>query len=141
MPKTTAIVPNLSEPLLHKGYTLWMDNYYNFSSSVQVSEIVQHRLCRHHRENRKAVPKKLQESKLQKDDAILEHSRPLCVLRWSDKKHVTMTSTYHVAEVQRVVKRSKEKQKPVCLIHYNQHMGGVEKKYQLLQMQLVERKE
>ena len=43
-----------------------------------------------------------------------------------------MTSMYHVAEVQRVVKSSKEKQKPVCVIHYN--MGGVDKKYQLLQM-------
>jgi hypothetical protein len=134
MPKATAIVLNPSESLLHKGYTLWMDNYYNFSSSGQVSEIVQHRLCRHCRVNRKAVPKKLQESKLQKGDAILQHSRPVHVLWWGDKKHETMTSTYHVAEVQRVVKRSKEKQKPVCLINYNQHMGGVDKKYQLLQM-------
>jgi hypothetical protein len=80
------------------------------------------------------VPKKLQESKLQKGDAILQHSRPVCVLRRSDKKHVTITSMYHVAEVQRVVKRSKEKQKPVCVIHYNQNMSGVDKKYQLLQM-------
>ena len=41
---------------------------------------------------------------------------------------------YHAAEVQRVMKRSKEKQKPMCVIHYNQNMGGVDKKYQLLQM-------
>jgi hypothetical protein len=45
-----------------------------------------------------------------------------------------MTSTYHVAEVQRAVERSKEKQKPVCVIHYNQNMGGADKKYQLLEM-------
>jgi hypothetical protein len=45
-----------------------------------------------------------------------------------------MTSMYHAAEVQRVMKRSKEKQKPMCVIHYNQNMGGVDKKYQLLQM-------
>jgi len=45
-----------------------------------------------------------------------------------------MTSTYHVAEVQRVLKRSKEKQKPMSVIHYNQNMDGVDKKYQLLQM-------
>jgi len=80
------------------------------------------------------VPKKLQESKLQKGDAILQHSRPVHVLSWGDKKHATMTSTYHVAEVQRVVKRSKQKQKPVYVIHYNQNMGGADKKYQLLQM-------
>jgi hypothetical protein len=27
--KTTAILLNLSEPLFHKGCTLWMDNFYN----------------------------------------------------------------------------------------------------------------
>jgi hypothetical protein len=29
MPKGTAIVLKLSQPLLHIHYTLWMDNYYN----------------------------------------------------------------------------------------------------------------
>jgi len=28
MPKATAVVLKLSDHLLHKGYTLWMDNYY-----------------------------------------------------------------------------------------------------------------
>jgi hypothetical protein len=59
------------------------------------------------------VLKKLQDSKLQKGDAIAQHSWPVCVLRWSDK-HVTITSMYDVVEVQTVVKRSKEKHKPVC---------------------------
>jgi hypothetical protein len=97
MPKATAIILNLSEPLCHRGYTLWMDNYYNFSSSGQILKLCNHRLCRHCRVNRKAVPKKLQESKLQKGDAILQHSRHVHVLWWGDKKHVTMTSTYHAA--------------------------------------------
>jgi hypothetical protein len=48
----------------------------------------------------------------------------------------------NAAEVQKVAKRGREKQKPVCVcvIHYNQHMGGVDKKDQLLQTYLVERK-
>jgi hypothetical protein len=50
-----------------------------------------------------------------------------------------MISTYHAAEFQLVMKREKEKQKRVCVIHYYQHMGGVDKKHQLLQMCLVER--
>lgn len=37
-------------------------------------------------------------------------------------------------------KEEKEKEKPVCLIHFNQCMDGVDKKDQLLQMYIVERK-
>ena len=41
--------------------------------------------------------------------------------------NVTMISACCAAKVQTVVKRWKEKQKPVCMIHYNQHMVGVDK--------------
>jgi hypothetical protein len=61
-------------------------------------------------------------------------------LWWHDKKHVTVIWTYHAAEVQMVVKRWKEKQKLMCVFYYNQHMGSVDKKDQLLQMYLVDRK-
>ena len=54
------------------------------------------------------MPKKLQESKLQKGEAVAQHSGPICVLRWRDKKDVTMISTYHGAEFQSVVKRETE---------------------------------
>lgn len=39
-----------------------------------------------------------------------------------------------------VVKRGKEKQKPICVIYYNHHMGSVDKKDQLLHMYSVDRK-
>jgi len=139
-PKGTAIVLKLTEPLLHKGYTLWMDNYYNSPPLAKFLKSCNTDCVGTIRINRKGMPKKLQESKLQKGEAVAQHSGPICVLRWRDKKDVTMISTYHGAEFQSVVKRGKEKQKPLCVIHYNQHMGGVDKKDQLLQTYLVERK-
>jgi hypothetical protein len=139
-PKATAIVLKLSEPLLHKGYTLWMDNYYNSPALAKFLKSCNTDCVETVRVNRKVMPKKLQESKLQKGEAIAQHSGPVCVLRWCDRKDVTLISTYHAAEVQKVVKRGKEKQKPVCVIHYIQHKGGVDKKDQLLQTYLVERK-
>jgi phage gp46-like protein len=33
--KTSAIVLSLVEPLLNRGYTLWMDNFYNASALAQ----------------------------------------------------------------------------------------------------------
>ena len=38
----------------------------------------------------------------------------LCVI-----KNTTMTSTFHKAEIQTVTNRKQEKQKPLCVIHYN----------------------
>jgi len=63
------------------------------------------------------------------------------VLKWKDKKEVTMILTYHEQET--IMKRTKcrqEKQKPVSVIDYNEKMGGVDLKDQLLQPYLLERK-
>lgn len=35
------------------------------------------------------------EKKLWKEEIIAQHSGPVSVLKWSDKKDVTMISTYH----------------------------------------------
>jgi hypothetical protein len=45
-----------------------------------------------------------------------------------------MISAYNAAEFQMVVKRGKENQKPMCVMHCNQHMGGADKKDQVLQI-------
>jgi hypothetical protein len=39
MNKTTAIVLHLIEPLLDKGYTVWLDNFYN---SPAVARLLKH---------------------------------------------------------------------------------------------------
>jgi hypothetical protein len=52
-----------------------------------------------------------------------------------------MICSYHVAQVQITTKRGKEKQKPLCVLHYDQYMAGVDKKDQLLHMYLMERKD
>jgi hypothetical protein len=58
-PKTTTIVMKLIEPLLSKGFTVWMDNYYN-------SPDLAHFLKRHNtdcigtlRLNRKNIPQEV----------------------------------------------------------------------------------
>jgi len=51
-----------------------------------------------------------------------------------------MVSTYHSADTQRVSNKDKETENPLCVIDYNRDMGGVDLKYQLLHMYMVERK-
>ena len=61
------------------------------------------------------------------------------VLKWCDKRDVTMVSTYHNADTQRVSNKGKEREKPLCVIDYH-NMGGVDLKDQLLHMYMVKRK-
>jgi hypothetical protein len=51
-----------------------------------------------------------------------------------------VVSVHHAAEIWTLVKRGEEEQTCVCVIHYNQHKGGIDKKDQLLPVYLVERK-
>jgi hypothetical protein len=61
--------------------------------------------------NRKNVPKEVKDKKLKKGEIIARHSGPVTVLKWSDERSVTMPSTYHSADTQRVSKKGKETEK------------------------------
>jgi hypothetical protein len=80
----------LTDSLLGKGYTVWMDDYYNSSELA-------HFLKRHNtgctgtlRLNRKDVPHEVKTKTLKKGDKVYQHLGPVTVLKWSDKKTVSM---------------------------------------------------
>jgi hypothetical protein len=57
------------------------------------------------------------------------------------KKDVAIISTYHGQEPsKKLMKRGQEKEKPVSVLDYNENMGGVYLKDQVLQPYLLERK-
>jgi hypothetical protein len=85
------------------------------------------------------VPKEVKDKILEKGEITARHSGPVTVLKWRDKRDVTMVSTYHNADTQRVSNKGKETEKPLGMIDYN-HMVGVDLKDQLLHMYMVERK-
>ena len=129
------------EPLLGRGYTLWLDNYYNSPTLAREQKTVHDTDCVGTlRINRKNVPKKVKEKKLKKGEIIARHSGPVMVMNWCDKKNVTMVSTYHNSKTKTITKRGKEVEKPQCVLYYNSNMGGMDLKDQLLHMYLVERK-
>jgi len=71
---------------------------------------------------------------------VAQHAGPVSVLKWKDKKEVTMISTYHGEET--IMKRTKcrqEKQNPVSILDYNESMGGFHLKDQVLQPYLLEK--
>jgi len=79
--------------------------------------------------------------KLKKGELVAKHSGPVSVLKWKDKKEATMISTYHEQVTRmKLMKCIKEKQKPVSVLDYNEHMRGFDLTDQLLQPYLLERK-
>jgi hypothetical protein len=80
MPNATAILLQLSEHLLNKDYTLWVDNYYNSEAMAKFLKLCSRDCVGAVKANRKAVTEKLKESKLQKDDAVAQPHGPDCVL-------------------------------------------------------------
>jgi hypothetical protein len=62
------------------------------------------------------------------------------VIKWEDKKDVTVISTFHDATMRTVQHRGTEIKKPACVLEYNTAMGGADLKDQKLQPYLLERK-
>jgi len=83
----------------------------------------------------------VKEKKLKKRELLSQHSGPVSVLKWKDKKEVTVISSYHGEETRmKLTKCRQEKQKPLSVLDYNKNIGGVDLKDQLLQPCLLERK-
>ncbi|XP_023947198.2 piggyBac transposable element-derived protein 4-like isoform X3 [Bicyclus anynana] len=136
---TTALVLKLIEGLEHKGYTLWMDSFYQSPCLARQLKLLGFDCAGTLRTDRKFVPQAL--NILSKQDMRLGEITGLTagdvdVMVWRDMNKVGMISTYH-GNGQNTVQGST---KPILILDYNIMMGGVDKKDQLLSMYPVERK-
>ena len=118
-----------------------MDNLYDSPALAQTLKSLKTDCVGTLRLSRKDIPQTVKDKKLKKGELVAQHSGPVSVLKWKDKKDVTMISTYHGQETRiKLMKCRQEKQKPVSVLDYNENMGGVDLKDQLLQPYLLERK-
>ena len=119
---------------------MWIDNFFSSPELARKLKIEHSSDCVGTLKlNGKNVPKEVKD-KLEKGEIIARHSGPVTVLKWRDKRDVTMVSTYHNADTQRVSNKGKETEEPLCVIDYNHNMGGVDLKDQLLRVYMVEKK-
>lgn len=139
--KSTAIVLSLMEPLLDKGFTLWMDNWYN---SPELSKLLKERMtdtCGTLKLSRKNVPDELKNQKLEKGEICVMHSQDVMVMKWRDKRIVSLISTFHSHEMEQKTNKSGRQQvKPALVYEYNKQMGGVDTRDQMLHTYQLERK-
>jgi len=64
----------------------------------------------------------VKDKKLKRGELVAQHSGPVSVLKWKDKREVTMISTYYGEDTKmKLTKCRQEKQKPVSVPDYNEH--------------------
>jgi hypothetical protein len=117
-----------------------MDNFYNAPALAWILKSIKTDCVGTLQINRKGVPLAVKDKKLKKGGLIAQHSGPVSVLKWSNKKNVTLISTYHGDDAQKVKTGGQEKEKPVSVLDYNQNMIGVDLNNQLLHTHVLERK-
>ena len=118
---------SLLDPLLGKGYRLYIDNFY--TSPVLADNLAQKQTdcVGTLRLNRREVPKVIKETKLKKGETVSAFRQKSMVLKWKDKKDVSILSTFHDnAMVNTVSRRGAQRSKPQAIANYNKNMGGVD---------------
>jgi len=110
-----------------------MDKFYNSPAMAPRIKSLKTNCVGTLRLSRKGVEHK----KLKKGEMVAQHSGPVSVLKWKDKKVVTMISNYHGQETRiKVMKCRQEKKKPVSVLDYKENVVGIYLNNQLLQTYL-----
>jgi len=90
-PKTVAVVLELLGPLFGRGHTLWIENFFNTPELARKLKIKDSTDCVGTLKlNRKNISKEVKDKKLKKGEIIARHLGPVTVLKWRDKRNVTM---------------------------------------------------
>lgn len=132
------VVMNLlkESQLLHKGYCLFIDNWYSSPTLYRELYSMKTNVCGTARMNRKQMPQELKSQQLQKGEAVVFSTRDMAAIKWKDKKDVVLLTTMHgldFAETGKINRYTGQRSlKPTAIIDYNQYMGGVDVGDQML---------
>ncbi|XP_022834273.1 uncharacterized protein LOC111362017 isoform X1 [Spodoptera litura] len=139
---TARIVYDLIEPLLHRGHTVIMDNFYN--SPLLLRSLKKNKTDCYGtlRLNREFVPdtvKNLTKTELRQGEVVATYCSDLAIMVWRDANLVSLISTYHNLQIGSQDKYNRQTYKPNIVLDYNKSMGGVDRKDQFLSAHPMER--
>ncbi|KAG5873805.1 hypothetical protein JTB14_024121 [Gonioctena quinquepunctata] len=127
-----SIVLTLLEKYLNSGHSLYVDNWYTSPSLFSILHEKKTNACGTVKMNRKHMPP-LQE-KLKRGEYVCNSTKNILATKWQDKREVRMLSTMHTDEMIICGKtlQGEDKQKPSCILNYNENMGAIDKTDMLL---------
>ena len=138
------VVIDLTKPLVHKGYILFVDNFYSSAPLFQYLLSVGINAVGTVRENSSSFPtdmkgrlsrgKKIERGSI-RYKRIVENPKEVLLLQWVDRNVVSVLSTYHSpndndfcirnTKIEGIHKKLK-KYRPICICDYNKNMNGVD---------------
>ena len=150
------VVVKLTEPLAHRGYVLFTDNFYTSVPLFKYLCSVGIHAVGTIRENTTGFPDSMKNravwgKKLPRGtvryERVGEHPDDLLLIQWVDRNVVSVLSSYHSANdfnhCKRNIKVDGKHQKadilrPTCIQDYNQDMNGVDLSDQMCRMYSVQ---
>ncbi|RVE46171.1 hypothetical protein evm_009175 [Chilo suppressalis] len=142
---TAKIVFDLLEPLLHRGHTVIMDNFYNCPLLARCLKRKRTDCYGTLRLNREFIPPSIRtmtKTDLRHGELVATYCPDLSLMVWRHANLVSMISTYHPLQIGARKKHNQTKNKPYkpsIVLDYNRYMGGVDRKDQFLSAQPMER--
>lgn len=114
-----SVVKELSESVLHRGHTLYIDNWYSsrklfMTLTYKYKTNVIGTVCG----NRKHMPKDLCNVKLRRGEYAIRSCNRILAVKWKDKQDVCIMSTKHET-VKMTTQGSNRTPKPNCITEYN----------------------
>lgn len=88
-------VVRLITPYLNQGYCVYMDNYFSSPHLFYFLYLNATLACGTLRTNRKGVPRQLKEMRVAKGDIYTMNNSTLVLVKYADKKDVTLLTTAH----------------------------------------------
>ena len=140
---TYHVVFDLLTPYLNKWYSVFFDNF--FCSVKLVADLLKQQTlaCGTLHTNRVNLPSDLSARKFCRGDVKFWICNLISVVRWKDKRDVFAISSCHPTEMVTIPPREDEDkavEKLVMITDYNQSMGGVDLRNQLLNYHALSRK-
>ncbi|XP_013139283.1 PREDICTED: piggyBac transposable element-derived protein 4-like isoform X2 [Papilio polytes] len=139
---TEKIVIHLFNSYLNKGFSLFMDNYYNSIELCRFLKTKKTDVVGTISRRRKQIPDAIKavDKKVDRGTVVSRHCGDISVVCWKDVKLVSAVSTYHKNDMVEGRRAGEARQKPAVIDTYNAFMGGVDLKDQKLSTYLLERK-
>lgn len=123
----TNVVMMLSQDIIEKGHTIYVDNWYTSLDLAQQLIKKNTHLVGTIRSNRRGLDKEVVGKKLKPGDIFgKEHKTGITLLKWRDKRDILALSTKHSVDTVNITVKGRASIKPALIVDYNDNKSPVD---------------